>query len=174
MTQSTGSPPPSPKSTPEKQALLAAYDTVLRTQADEAEARRAEAAARRRKSGSRILMLVSTTIVAFVCVYLYVERPEWVFPVAPTPESVAVREASLRINLANAAQHVERYRERTGRLPTTLAEAGAHGSALEYEPGTSGYRLHADLDGQRLTYDSDEPLAQFVGNSFKVITRRSK
>jgi len=172
MSHSPGSPPPPPNTTPEKQALLEAYDTVLRIQADEAEARRA--AARRRQSGSRLLMLVCTTISVFVCAYLYVERPEWVFPVPPTPESLVVREASLRINVANAAQHVELYRQRTGRLPATLADAGAHESALEYEPGTTGYRLHADMDGVRLTYDSNEPLARFVGNSFKIITRRSK
>ncbi len=172
MSHSTGSPPPPPNTTPEKQALLEAYDTVLRTQADEAEARRA--AARRRQSGSRLLLLVCVTIALFVCVYLYVERPEWVFPVPPTPESLIVREASLRINVANAAQHVELYRQRTGRLPATLTDAGAHESALEYEPGTTGYRLHADMDGVRLTYDSSEPLARFVGSSFKIITRRSK
>src|SRR5689334_19504917 len=164
MTHSTGSPPPPPNTTPEKQALLEAYDTVLRTQADEAGARRAEADARRRQSGSRLLMLVCTTIVVFVCVYLYVEQPEWVFPVPPTPESVAVREASLRINVANAAQHIERFRQRMGRLPTSLTEAGAHESALEYEPGTTSYRLAADMEGVRLVYDSNEPLGQFVGN----------
>lgn len=174
MTQSTGSPPPPPNTTPEKQALLEAYDTVLRTQADEAEARRAEAEARRRQSGSRLLMLVCITIVVFVCVYLSVERPEWVFPVPPTPESVAVREASLRINVANAAQHVERFRQRMGRLPANLIEAGAHESGLEYEADTTSYRLRADMDGVSLTYDSSQPLARFVGNSFKIITRRSK
>jgi hypothetical protein len=173
MSHSAGSPPPLPNTTPEKQALLEAFDTVLRTQADEAEARRAEAA-RRRQSGSRLLLLVCSTVVLFVCVYLYVERPEWVFPVPPTPESLVVREASLRINVANAAQHVELYRQRTGRLPLTLAEAGAHESALDYEPGTTGYRIHAEMDGVQLTYDSNDPLARFVGNSFKIITRRSK
>jgi hypothetical protein len=174
MSQSTGSPPPPPNATPEKKALLEAYDSVLRTQADEAEARRADAEARRRQSGSRLLMLVCTMIVLFVAVYLYVEQPEWVFPVPPTPESVAVREASLRINVANAAQHIERFRQRMGRLPTNLTEAGAHESGLDYEPGTTGYRLQADMDGVRLSYDSNEPLARFVGNSFKIITRRSK
>jgi hypothetical protein len=174
MTHSTGSPPPSPNTTPEKKALLEAFDTVLKRQGDEQAARRAEAEARRRQGGSRLLMLVCTTIVVFVCVYLYVERPDWLFPAPPTPESVAVREASLRINVANAAQHIERFRQRTGHLPTTLAEAGAHESALEYEPGDTGYRLHADLDGVRVSYDSNEPLARFVGNSFKVISRRSQ
>jgi hypothetical protein len=85
-----------------------------------------------------------------------------------------VREASLRISVANAAQHIERYRQRTGRLPTTLAEAGAHEAGLDYEPASTVYKLLADTGGVRVSYDSGQPLAQFVGNSFKIISRRSK
>ena len=164
----------SPNTTPEKKDLLEALDTVLRTQAEEREARRAEAMARRRHGASRLLMLVSTTILVFVSLYLYVERPEWVFPTPPAPESAAVREASLRISIANAAQHIERFRQRAGRLPATLTEAGAHGSALTYEPGTTGYKIYAELGEVRVFYDSAEPLGRFVGSSFKLIARRSK
>lgn len=165
---------PSPNTTPEKKALLEAFDTVLKTQAEEREARRAEAEARRHHGTSRLFMLICTTVIVFVSVYLYVERPEWVFPTPPAPESAAVREASLRISVANAAQHIERFRQRTGRLPATLTEAGAHESALTYQPGSTGYKLHAELAGVRVSYDSTEPLGRFVGNSFKVISRRSK
>jgi len=163
-----------PQTTPEKKALLEAFDTVLKAQAEEREARRAEAAARRREGASRILMVVCTTIVVFVGMYLAVERPDWVFPAPPTPESLVVREASLRIGIANAAQHIERFRERTGRLPLTLAEAGTHEGGLDYEPAKTVYKLQADTGDVRLTYDSSESLAQFVGNSFKIISRRSK
>jgi hypothetical protein len=163
-----------PNSTPEKKALLEAFDTVLKAQADEREARRAEAEARRHRGVSRLLMVVCTTIAVFVGVYLYVERPDWVFPTPPTPESLVMREASLRISVANAAQHVERFRQRTGRLPATLAEAGAHGGGLEYVPASTSYKLTADTESIRLTYDSSQPLAKFVGNSFKIITRRSQ
>jgi hypothetical protein len=163
-----------PQTTPEKKALLEAFDTVLKAQADQREARRAEAEARRHQGASRLLMLVCTTVMVFVGVYLYVERPDWVFPTPPTPESVVVREASLRIGIANAAQHIERFRERMGRLPTSLAEAGAHEGGLEYEPAKTVYKLLADTGDVRLTYDSSQSLAQFVGNSFKIISRRSK
>jgi hypothetical protein len=163
-----------PNSTPEKKALLAAFDSVLKTQAEEREARRAEAEARRRNGASRLLMVVSTTVLVFVSVYLYVERPDWVFPTPATPESLVVREASLRISVANAAQHIERFRQRTGRLPATLGEAGAHESGLDYEPASTVYKLLADTGGVRVSYDSGQPLAKFVGNSFKIISRRSK
>jgi hypothetical protein len=163
-----------PNTSPEKKALLEAFDTVLKTQAEEREARRAEAEARRRNGASRLLMVVCTTVLVFVSVYLYVERPDWVFPTPATPESLMVREASLRISVANAAQHIERFRLRTGRLPATLGEAGAHEGGLDYEPASTVYKLVADTAGVRVTYDSGQPLAQFVGNSFKIISRRSK
>jgi hypothetical protein len=163
-----------PHATPEKKALLEAFDTVLKTQAEAREARRAEAEARLRNGTSRLLMVVCSSIIVFVGVYLYVERPDWVFPTPATPESLVVREASLRISVANAAQHIERYRQRTGRLPGTLAEAGAHEGGLDYEPASTVYKLEADTAGVRVTYDSGQPLAQFVGNSFKIISRRSK
>ena len=163
-----------PNTTPEKKALLEAFDTVLKTQAEEREARRAEAEARRRNGASRLVMVICTSVLVFVSVYLYVERPDWVFPAPPTPESLVVREASLRISVANAAQHIERFRQRTGRLPATLAEAGAHEGGLDYEPASSVYKLLADTGGVRVTYDSGQPLTQFVGNSFKIISRRSK
>ena len=163
-----------PNTSPEKKALLEAFDTVLKTQAQEREARRAGAQARRRHGASRLLMGVCTAVTVFVSVYLYVERPDWVFPTPPTPESLVVREASLRISIANAAQHVERFRQRTGRLPATLVEAGAHAAGLDYEPAKTVYKLQADTDGVRVAYDSSEPLGRFVGNSFKIISRRSK
>jgi hypothetical protein len=163
-----------PNTSPEKKALLEAFDTVLKTQAEQREAQRAEAEARRRHGASRLLTLVCTAVTVFVCVYLYVERPDWVFPAPPTPESLVVREASLRISLANAAQHVERFRQRNGRLPATLAEAGAHEAGIDYEPAKTVYKLQADTGDVRVSYDSSEPLGRFVGNSFKIISRRSK
>jgi hypothetical protein len=80
-------------------------------------------------------------VVLFISAYLWVEQPEWVFPSRAAPESMAVKEASLRIAIANAAQHVERFRQRNDRLPATLDEAGAHGDGFAYERvggGTAG------------------------------------
>jgi hypothetical protein len=168
MSQETGT-------SPEKKALLEAFDTVLKTQAEEREAERASGEARRRRRGaSRFLMVVCATILMFTSVYLYVERPEWVFPAPPEPESVAVREASLRVGLANAVQHIEHYRQQTGQLPTSLQQAGAHGAGISFQRTTSGYRLLGENDGVRVSYVSGEPLSRFVGNSFEVISRRPR
>ncbi len=119
-------------------------------------------------------MVLCTTIVVFLAVYLYVERPEWVFPAPPPAESQAVREASLRIMMANAAQHLDRFRHQTGRWPASLEEAGAHGPGVFYERTATGYRLQGQSGPVRLRLDSSEPLARFVGNSFDIISRRPK
>jgi hypothetical protein len=174
MSHETTTPAPSPAASPEKKALLEAFDTVLKTQAEVRQAERTAADARRRSRGfSRLLMVVCATIIVFASVYLYVERPEWVFP-APPPESPAMREASLRISMANAAQHIERYRQQTGQLPMTLQQAGAHGAGIRYERTTAGYRLLGEGDGVRVALNSGEPLSRFIGRSFEVISRRSR
>jgi hypothetical protein len=159
---------------PEKKALLEAFDTVLKTKADEHEAELAAAEARRRSRGlSRLLMLVCVTILVFVSAYLYVERPDWIFPTPPPPESLAVREASLRITIATAAQHIERYRQQSGRLPATLTEAGAYGEGITYQTTAASYRLEGESGDLRVVFNSSQPLARFVGNSFRVISRRA-
>lgn len=163
--------------TPEKKALLEAFDTVIKTQADEREAQRLEAEARRvARARSRPVMWVCAAVVLFVSAYLWVEQPAWVFPNRAAPESMAVKEASLRIAIANAAQHVERFRQRNGRLPATLEDAGAHGDGFAYErvSGGSAWRLIGQNGDVRLTLSSADPLAKFLGNSFEIISRRGR
>jgi len=175
MPQEAGTPASSPKVGSPKQALIEAFDTVLKTQAEEREAERAAEEARRRGRGvSRALMVVCTTIIVFTGVYLYVERPDWVFPTSIEAESLATREASMRIMLANVAQHIERYRQQTGELPTSLRQAGAYAAGILYERTAAGYRLQGEDDDVRVTFTSGEPLARFVGNSFEVIARRPR
>jgi hypothetical protein len=175
MSQDTTTSPPNAAASPEKKALLAAFDTVLQTAAEEREIERLAAEARRRSRGaSRLLLVLCMVIITFVSVYLYVERPEWVFPAAAAPESSAVRQASLRISVANAAQHVERYRQQRGQLPTTLEQAGATGAGISYQRTAAGYQLEGEGDGIRVSFTSGESLTRFIGNSFEVIARRNR
>jgi hypothetical protein len=163
--------------TPEKKALLEAFDTVLKTQADEREAqRRADEARRAARARSRPVMWACAAIVLFVGAYLWIEQPDWAFPNKPLAESAAVKDAGLRIGMANAAQHLERYRQRNGRLPATLMEAGAHGEGFAYQRGASGtsWQLVGQNGPVRLTLTSTEPLSKFLGNSFEVIARRAR
>jgi hypothetical protein len=175
MSQDTSTPSPHPTATSEKQALLQAFDTVIKTAAEERELERLAAEARRRGRGtSRLLLLVCTAILVVVLAYLFVERPDWVFPTPAQPESAAVREASLRISVATAVQHVERYHQQTGRIPITLQQAGANGAAMHYERTADGYRVEGEVDGVRVSYGSGESLQRFIGRSFEVIARRSR
>jgi hypothetical protein len=163
-------------SSAEKKALLAAFDTVLKSQAEEREANLREAEARRRaRASSRPLLAASALIVLGLGAYLAIFQPTWVFSPRPTPETLAMKEASLRIAMANVSQHLHRFQQRNGRLPETLAEAGAHDGGLSYQRlGTSGYRLVGENGPAHVTFSSDEELADFLGNSYQIIARRTK
>jgi hypothetical protein len=160
--------------TAEKKALLEAFDSVIKSQAEQREAeQRAEEERRGARARGRPVLWLCAALLLFVGAYLWVEQPEWVFPSRALPESVAVREASLRIGMAGAAQHLERYRQKNGRLPATLRAAGAYDEGIDYEPiGGDGWKLVGVNGPARLTLSSDEPLARFLGNSFEVISRR--
>lgn len=160
---------------PNKQALLEAFDSVLKKQAEDREAEQRDAEARR-KSRNRVRPVVwGLAVVAMgLCAYLYIEKPEWLYP-STVKESVAVQEASLRIGMANVAQHIERYRQRTGKLPRTLIEVGTQVAGIEYEPlDSADWRLIGSNAEVELTLASGEPLPRFLGNSFQVISRRSR
>ncbi len=157
-----------------KKALLTAFDQVLKAQAEQQAEERA--AARRRAGSARSVMTwVVVFALLFSSAYLWLERPDWLFTSAPRPESAAVREASLRIALANAARHVEHFRRRVGRLPATLEETGTSMSTIEYEPGAANSYVLRGINGSvQLTLRSGDSLPAFVGNSFEIIARRSR
>ena len=80
---------------------------MLKKQAEAREAELREAEARRRsRRRTRPWISASAVLSLVLCSYLYVERPERLFPSATIPESVAIKEASLRIGMANVAQHL--------------------------------------------------------------------
>jgi hypothetical protein len=177
MSQETApTPPTAPARTAsaEKQALLEAYDTVLKHQAErrEAEAREAEArrAARHR---SRPFVWTAAALTLVLCSYLLIERPDWMFPQAGPAESVELQEASVRIGMANAAQHVQRFWQQNHRYPETLTEAGAYGDGIEYTRLGDGWRMTATQGTSEITLSSQDPLASFIGKSFEIISRRT-
>jgi hypothetical protein len=168
------SAPPAPSA--EKKALIDAFDTVLKTQADERDALHRAAEARRQAlARSRPLIAAATMIVLVVGAYLAIMRPTWVFAPQPTPETLALKEASLRISMANAAQHVERFRKRNARLPGSLAEAGARGEGIRYDQiAGSDFRLVGQNGPAHVTFTSRDALSDFLGNSYQIVVRRPK
>jgi hypothetical protein len=176
MTKETTGTAPVAGASSQKQALLEAFDSVLKQQAEDREAQQREEEARQRnRNRVRPMIWAAAVLALFLCAYLYIERPEWVFPASVPAESVAIQEASLRIGMANVAQHVERYRQRTGRLPGTLLEAGTQAEGITYQPlDSADWRLVGSHRGIELTLASREPLPKFLGNSFEVISRRPR
>jgi hypothetical protein len=178
MSQETAPTPPQPAAraaSAEKQALLDAYDTVLKHQADTREAEQREAEARRPPRGRvRPWIWTSAACTMVLCAYLLVEQPEWLFPQIGPPESAEVQEASLRIGMANAAQHIQRFYQQNSRLPETLAEAGAYSDGIEYTRIGTGWRITATEGTVQLTLSSRDALASFIGRSFEVIARRAQ
>jgi hypothetical protein len=175
MNKETTGTASAPGASPQKQALLEAFDSVLKTQAEERLAAQREAEARRNARRIRPGVLALAALALFLCAYLYIERPDWLFPDARPAESVAIKEASLRIGMANVAQHIERYRQQNGKVPASLLEAGTQVQGMTYAPvDSTGWRLVGSHAGIELTLDSGEPLPRFLGNSFEVIARRSR
>ncbi len=160
--------------TAQKQALANAYGNVLRSQADEREAERAAEKARRRAAKRpRLILVAAVLLLSVVTGWTWHTRPDWIFRPTNIAESTDVREASLRIMMANAAQHIERYRTRHGRLPKSLRSAGAHGQSIQYVvDGSDSYRLTGTNGQVALTLRSDQPLPAFIGNSFALVTSR--
>jgi hypothetical protein len=176
MSHDATSLPPRSSATPEKKALLEAFDVVLKNQAAEREAELRAAEARRR-ARTRLGMLAWTSLTILVVVggYLWIAKPDWVFPPAAQPESVELRQASLRIGVATASQHIRQFQGKSGRLPETLAEAGVSTQGISYQLlGPDSYRLDAVEGELRVSLGSQDSLPIFLGNSFEVIARRSR
>lgn len=165
-------PPSATRAGTGKQALLEAAQEVVRKQAEE---RRAELEAER-KARSRMSPIVAagSAIILIILAYVAVERPTWLFPKPPVSESAELREASLRIGMAAAAQRVEKFRRNRNRLPRTLAETGGVLHGIRYQRNDSlNYTLHGTNGPVTLTLRSTDSLRPFLGGSFEVIARRS-
>ena len=72
------------------------------------------------------------------------------------------------------AQRIRRYQREHGRLPGSLAEAGAPADWIRYEPlPPAAFALHGENGAARVTLRSTDSLDTFVGNSFQIIQQRT-
>jgi hypothetical protein len=158
----------------EKQALIEAYDTVLKQQAERREVEAREAQARRTaRHRTRPFVWTSAALTLVLCSYLFIERPEWLFPPAGPVETTELQDASIRIGMANAAQHVQRFRQQNNRYPETLTEAGAYGDGIEYTRIGEGWQMTATQGTAEIILNSQDALPSFIGKSFEIISRRA-
>lgn len=93
-----------------------------------------------------------------LAVYLLIAPPAWVElnRIDPPPDDELVED--LRGGMLFVTSKIESYRERTGRLPSTLLEAGvnpAQAEAIRYTPrADSTYELIVLAGDQSITFDS--------------------
>lgn len=135
---------------------------------------RAAVARGQRPVASRGIVYGGLGVLVAVVVYLLTAQPEWVFTPEETPESPELVAASMRMLLVRERQRVEAFRHRTGRLPSSLIEAGGHNPAARMIPGPDGtYTIRALEGGAALELSSTESVEAFLGNSLQVILSRS-
>jgi hypothetical protein len=160
-------PPPSRKpGVPDRQALLHAFQDVVRSEGQK-NTRPPEPTSSNR--GHRAFLLLTAVGLLLVLV----TRPAWLFP-RPPAQTPALREASLRVRMFVEIDRVERFLADSGRLPRTLVEAGADTSGLSYTPAEGGYTLSGTNQGLSLTYRSGTPPREFLGDSYRMVRQQGK
>lgn len=138
-----------------------------KTQAERAKALE-EAEREKRKQGRQRYWPVA--VLAVITAWLWLFPPAFLRLEPPPPQPVEQEEAALRFTVYVQAQRIRAFHQETGRLPETLDEAG------EPLPGMQYTRLHEDLyqltgatDRVTLTYRSDLPLDEFIGDGAEVL-----
>jgi hypothetical protein len=111
------------------------------------------------------LMVVGIITCAIVWILPSLVKP----PVeAPTPERV---EASARMTLFLAAERVRAYQRASGKLPATLAQAGADTTGISYFRATDSlFEMWTTANGARIMYRSTMNNAEFLGTTLQTIS----
>lgn len=155
---------------PEKQALLDAFDNVLKA---DAERRATEATVQTLPERRRVmtpLLAVGLLVLLALAASIFATRPAWLgFPEVYV-EAPVVQDASLRLAIYQARQRVEQYRRSYGSLPATLQQAGVADPSLRMTiVSGSLYVIEGGSDSMRLALRSDEPVRPFLGDAFEVV-----
>lgn len=160
---------------PEKQALIDAFEKVLQADAEKREKDQVARPAGPRRRRLHPVALLSLLILVAVAAYIGLARPAWIFERGAPAEPVSMQEASLRLGMAMQFQRIERYRAQSGRLPTTMEEAGPVMPGIRYQARhPDGFTLTGTNGAVTLTLQSTESLTAFVGNSYELIQGRAE
>ena len=163
-------PPSSPSGG--RRALVEAFQNVVKSEAERAKEAKAPRPIppHRRAAGLFIAVLIMIAAAAILVI-----QPPWLVAPDVPEETSELHEASLRLAMYQAAQHIESYRRANGHLPASLPEAGADTTGVTYEAaGGFQYVLHGHSRDLTLEYHSEQPLKQFLGNSYELIRERFK
>jgi hypothetical protein len=155
----------------QKRALLEAAQAAVE------DAREKELARRRGGSTrtSRTIVTVLGVSLFGMGIYLLAARPAWFFTPPPAPETMEIREASVRLMLVREAERVKRYRAEHGRFPATLAEAGSPVRGLLFETrGDTAFRVMSPWGDGTIGLSSSDSVGSFLGNSLRIIVSRGR
>ncbi|HKJ92709.1 MAG TPA: hypothetical protein VJ957_06045 [Longimicrobiales bacterium] len=141
------------------------YETLLEVMQQQADAAREgrDLPLPGEKHRSREVLLV-ILLVAFVTVWWQGET--WFGPAPPSPQTTAQLETALRMGMYLQAQRIKAFRMRTGHLPETLEEAGPPTPGVSYQKlDEHTYEITGHNGSATLTYRSDQPLTQLIGDA---------
>ncbi len=159
-------PPPPPVGKPDRRALLAAYQEVVRTTKAQPKPRRITVPDR-----TPFWLGISAVILGLAALLYF--QPAWFFN-RPAAEPPRTQEASLRIRMFVEIDRIQRYKAAQGRLPANLAEAGGDPTGLQFEHRGEGYILTGTNGIVQLRYQSSESPEAFLGNSYQVVRDRAR
>jgi hypothetical protein len=160
----SSTPEPRPSTASESRKLVAEYEQKLKSEKEFDQASSAESV--RQRKFRRAMILFGALAITL---YLTLNPPNWIQPPpAPAPTG-AEREASDRFAIYLQAQRIEQYRNITGRLPSTMEEAGEPMPGIRYEVlGDGVYALTSSRD-QAIRYSSRDSLGTFLGGSMTML-----
>lgn len=163
MTDQPPQPVESARYVSEEQVRARALAEVLREQDARAQASLEAEARRARTARIRRGALIATWAGVG---WIWVASPSWLRVPPPPSPTVAEEAEALRIHVFLQSQAIEAYRERSGRLPYVLQEAGPPFRGLEYRRHDSRtYVLQGRSERVILRYHSEQPALDFVGEA---------
>lgn len=153
-----------------RRALAEAYEQAVKSESD----KRARALVLAKKSQLRRIILGIAWVIALAGGSLLVLKPDW-FGLVRYKESVAERDANIRLSLYMAGRQLESFKGRTGAYPSKLEEAGRTVPGIQYQrTQDGGYEMRLSRGGQMVLLTSRDSLSAFVGSSLaRVVPARS-
>lgn len=158
----------------EKQALIEAFDQVIKADTEQRE-RAPEVQRAPRRWPLHPVAVLALLLLAGVGAWIGATRPSWLLERGMPVENAAMQDASLRLAMAMQFQRIERYRSTNRRLPASLAEVGPPMQGITYErAGSDQYVLRGRNGGASLMLRSTDPVKEFVGSSYTLIQGRGQ
>ena len=157
-------PNPRPSTASESRKLVAEYEQTVKSAKAQHQVAHEESGRRR-----KVRRAASLGIVLAITGYLAFKPPAWIQPEPVPAPTIEERGAGDRFAIYLQAQRIEHYRITTGRLPSTMDEAGEPMPGLRYELlADGGYALTSERD-QTIRYSSRDSLGSFLGGSMTLL-----